>query len=158
MDFQELFLSANGRVSRKTWWIGTIVLIVASFLLYFILGLVGLGLTSAWGPLIVYALLVYPALNLGVKRRHDRDNDGMDYKIFMGVSAILSLLQAFGIGFTPTDLGNGMVVMAPGTIMTIVQLAFAVFAIYMLVQNGFLKGTTGPNSYGPDPLGYAAAA
>lgn len=149
MDFQELYLSSNGRISRKTWWIGTIVLVVASFVLYFILGLVGLGMTSNWGPLVVFALLVYPTLNLGVKRRHDRDNDGTDYKIFMGVSAVISLLQAVGIGGPR---------MAPDAWMTILQLAFGVFAIYLLVQNGFLKGTTGPNTYGPDPLGYAATA
>jgi uncharacterized membrane protein YhaH (DUF805 family) len=157
MDFQELFLTSSGRVSRKTWWIGTVILIIASLVLYFVLGLVGLGATSTFGPIIVYALIVYPAFNLGLKRRHDRDNDGTDFKIFMGVSAVVTLLQAFGIGYTATDLGNGMVVMAPGMIMTVVNLALGVFAIYIIVQNGFLKGTAGPNTYGPDPLGYAAA-
>lgn len=27
-----------------------------------------------------------------------------------------------------------------------------VYAIYLLVVLGFLKGTAGPNNYGPDPL------
>ena len=26
--------------------------------------------------------------------------------------------------------------------------------IWLLVELGFLRGTTGPNRYGPDPLGY----
>lgn len=157
MDVQQLFLSTNGRISRKTWWLGTLVMIVASIVLYFVLGLVGLGLTSAWGPLIAYAILVYPAIALGTKRRQDRDNNGMDYKIFMGVSALLTVLQAFGIGATRTDLGNGMVMMMPDPWMQGVQLVVGLFGLYMLVQLGFLKGTPGPNSYGPDPLGYAAA-
>ena len=29
---------------------------------------------------------------------------------------------------------------------------FGIYAIYMLVVLGFLKGTSGPNNYGPDPL------
>lgn len=157
MDFQELFLSTNGRISRKTWWIGTVGLIVASIVLYLLLGLVGLGMTSTFGPLIAFLILVYPALSIGIKRRQDRDNNGMDYKIMMGVSGLLSLLQAFGIGYSRQDLGGGLVVMAPDMWMSIIQLAFGVFAIYMLVQLGFLKGTPGANSYGPDPLGYAAA-
>jgi uncharacterized membrane protein YhaH (DUF805 family) len=27
-----------------------------------------------------------------------------------------------------------------------------IFGLYMLVVLGFLKGTAGPNNYGPDPL------
>jgi len=27
-----------------------------------------------------------------------------------------------------------------------------IYAIYLLVVLGFLKGTSGPNNYGPDPL------
>ena len=26
-------------------------------------------------------------------------------------------------------------------------------AVWILIENGFLKGTSGPNRYGPDPLG-----
>ena len=157
MDLQALYLTSDGRISRKTWWIGTVILFVASILLYIVLGLVGLGMTSSWGPIIVYLILFYPALNLGVKRRHDRDNDGNDYRILMGVSALLTLLQAFGIGFSRTDLGNGFVGMMPDLWMSIVQIAVGIYGIYLLVQLGFLKGTPGTNSYGQDPLGYATA-
>jgi uncharacterized membrane protein YhaH (DUF805 family) len=157
MDLQALFLSSSGRVSRKTWWMGTLILIVASIVLYFVLGLIGLGMTSAFGPIIAFLILVYPAYNLGQKRRQDRDNNGMDFKILMGLSALTTLLQAFGIGYTPTDLGNGMVVMMPGMLMSTVQIIVGIFGIYMLIQLGFLRGTPGSNSYGADPLGYAAA-
>jgi uncharacterized membrane protein YhaH (DUF805 family) len=157
MDFQELFLSTSGRISRKTWWIGTVILIVASIVLYLILGFVGLGMTSSWGPVIAFVILVYPALAIGIKRRQDRDNNGMDYKIMMGISGVMTVLQALGIGYSRVDLGNGMVAMAPDMWMGAIQLVFGIFAIYVLIQLGFLKGTPGPNSYGPDPLGYATA-
>lgn len=157
MDFQELFLSTSGRISRKTWWIGTVILIVASIVLYLILGFVGLGMTSSWGPVIAFVILVYPALSIGIKRRQDRDNNGMDYKIMMGISGVMTVLQALGIGYSRVDLGNGMVAMAPDMWMGAIQLVFGIFAIYVLIQLGFLKGTPGPNSYGPDPLGYATA-
>jgi uncharacterized membrane protein YhaH (DUF805 family) len=34
----------------------------------------------------------------------------------------------------------------------IIGVIFGIYAIYMLIQLGFLKGTAGPNNYGPDPL------
>ncbi|MNU10754.1 hypothetical protein D3C72_2580940 [compost metagenome] len=56
-----------------------------------------------------------------------------------------------------TDMGNGIVMPTPDMWMSVLYLLLGIFGIYMLVQLGFLKGTPGPNSYGPDPLGYAAA-
>ena len=158
MDFQALYLNGDGRISRKQWWIGTVILIVATFVLYFVLGLIGLGLTSRWGPIIAYAIVIYPTLNLGVKRRHDRDNNGNDYRILVGIYAVLTVLQVLGFGYTPTDLGNGMVAMMPDMWMSIITLVVGVYGLYMLVQLGFLKGTPGANTYGADPLGYAIPA
>lgn len=157
MDFQELYLSTDGRISRKTWWIGLLGLIVASIVLSLLLGLIGLGI-NGWGQLIVFLLLVYPAWCIGVKRRQDRDSHALDYKIMAVASGAMTILQAFGIGMAATTMGGGIVMMQPTGIMMVVQLVVAVLGIYILIQLGFLKGTPGPNSYGPDPLGYAATA
>lgn len=154
MDFQQLYLTTDGRISRKTWWIGIVVMIVAAAILGFVLSLVGLG---RWASLIALLVFAYPSWSIGVKRRQDRDNNGMDYKILFGLSTLMTLLQVFGIGMAPTDIGNGMVIMQPTGIMMIVQVIVGIAGLYVLVQLGFLKGTAGPNSYGPDPLGYAAA-
>jgi uncharacterized membrane protein YhaH (DUF805 family) len=150
-----LLTTADGRISRQQWWIGTVVMIVISIALSIVLAILGLG---PWGQLVVSLALLYPSYCIGVKRRHDRDNDGLDVKILLGVSAVLGILQAFGIGFTVTDAGNGVMVPSPDLWLTIVYIAWVVAAIYVLVQLGFLKGTPGPNSYGADPLGHAVAA
>lgn len=152
-----LYTTTSGRISRKQWWLGVVGLIIASIVLAIILGLVGLGSTSGWGQLIAYVILFYPGWCIGLKRRQDRDNNGMDFKVLMGVSGLLTLLQAFGIGVTMTDVGNGMLVPMPDMWLSALFLLLGLFGIYMLVQLGFLKGTPGSNSYGADPLGYAAA-
>ena len=152
-----LYTTTEGRISRKQWWLGVVGLIIASIVLSIILGIVGLGGTSGWGQLIAFVILFYPNWCLGTKRRQDRDNNGTDFKALIGVSGLLTLLQAFGIGTTLTDMGNGMIVAMPNTILSIAYLIVGIFGIYILIQLGFLKGTPGPNSYGPDPLGYAAA-
>lgn len=150
-----LLTTADGRISRQQWWIGSVVVIVTSIVLSIVLGILGLG---PWGQLIVSLGMLYPTYCIGVKRRHDRDNDGLDVKILLGVSAVFGILQAFGIGYTVTDAGNGVMVPSPDLWLTIVYVAWIVAAIYVLVQTGFLKGTLGANSYGADPLGHPAAA
>ncbi|MBU1334680.1 MAG: DUF805 domain-containing protein [Alphaproteobacteria bacterium] len=152
-----LYTTTEGRLSRKEWWIGVVGLIIASIVLSIILGMVGLGGASGWGQLIAYVILFYPGWCIGIKRRQDRDNNATDFKVLMGLSGLLTLLQAFGIGVTMTDMGNGIVMPTPDMWMSVLYLLLGIFGIYMLVQLGFLRGTPGPNSYGPDPLGYAAA-
>ncbi|MCR6670298.1 DUF805 domain-containing protein [Devosia ginsengisoli] len=150
-----LYTTTAGRISRKNWWIGVVGIIVASIVLSIILSLVGLN--AAWAQLIVYVLLFYPNWCIGLKRRQDRDNNGMDFKILMGLSGLLALVQALGIGVTMTDMGNGVVVPAPDGWLMVLFGLMGIFGIYMLVQLGFLKGTPGPNTYGADPLGFATA-
>ena len=43
------------------------------------------------------------------------------------------------------------------TVLLGLLLSIPIFAIYLLVVLGFLKGSDGANQYGPDPLGGVAA-
>jgi uncharacterized membrane protein YhaH (DUF805 family) len=155
----------EGRIGRQQWWIGIIILAVIGIILNWILGMImGASMTFdlaamstpegmaalagamqrvAWVGLIVSIVLAYPYIALGVKRRHDKDNNGLDVIIFMVFSIVYNLLGGFGWTY-----GNIL-----GTILGIV---FLVYAVYMLVVLGFLKGTSGPNQYGADPLGGGA--
>lgn len=155
MDFQALYTTTTGRVSRKTWWIGVIILGIAGIVLTLLLGLIGLGPTATsagWGSLIVSLLLLYPSYCLSLKRRQDRANNGLDLKVLLGLSLLSSLIQTLGIGITATDVGGGVMMPTPAGWLSILLLALAAFAIYMLVQLGFLRGTIGPNEYGDDPV------
>jgi uncharacterized membrane protein YhaH (DUF805 family) len=150
------FVGFDGRLNRQAWWLSVIALIVVAVVLSWILGLVlGTGgmmtlaqamdpatlQKAAWQGLIVSIVTAYPYLAISVKRRHDRNNNGYDAIGLIVVGILYNLLQALGV------------LSATNTIGMIVGLVFAVYAIYMLVQLGFLKGTAGPNNYGPDPLG-----
>lgn len=129
MDWRYLFLSIEGRISRKPFWLGIVVMIVISVVasvLDLILGMprigtsamsAGTGLISA----VVSLIMIYPSIALSAKRWHDR-----------GKSAwwiLINLIPVIGW-------------------------------IWSLIATGFLKGTTGSNQYGPDPLlaGAPAAA
>ena len=184
MDFQTLYTKTDGRISRKTWWIGMLILVVINVVITLvILPMLGLGgpsveaimaaqsdpaklsalvlgsiQTSAWSGLVMFLIFAYPAYCISVKRRHDRDNNGLDVLIYFVLTAVLLLVQALGWGYTTTEIG-GMTVPTPTTLFTVLGLVVGVYAIYLLVVMGFLKGTQGNNSYGPDPLlGTTAAA
>lgn len=159
-SIKNLLTTTDGRISRRQWWTGTVVLIVAGLVLSILLmTLAGNNFgMMAWGNLIISLLLIYPAYCIGMKRRQDRDNNGTDLKILLGASVVVSLLQAFGIGLEMTDVGNGVMMPMPSMWFTILGGVLAVFSIYMVIQLGFLRGTAGANSYGPDPhAGFAAA-
>jgi len=183
MDFQYLYLKTDGRISRKTWWIGAIILGVVNVVIsLLILPLIGLGgpnmaailsaqsdpaqvgalvasavQASAWGSLVLFLVFAYPAYCLSVKRRHDKNNAGRDVLIYFGVTVVMLLIQALGLGYSMTDI-QGMVVPMPSLLFSIVGGLTAIFGLYMLVVLGFLKGTDGTNTYGPDPLTSGVAA
>lgn len=184
-NFLQVYTSMEGRISRKTWWLATIALIVVVLIIEFvILAPLGFGPVpnvaalsvgdgaaassamldsihrAGWVGLIVSIVFGYPVLAIGVKRRHDRGNSGLDVRIFYGVTILLNLVQALGLGTTMTDIGNGLTIPTPSLPFTVISFLVGIFAIYLLVVLGFLKGTTGGNQYGPDPLlaGAPAAA
>jgi uncharacterized membrane protein YhaH (DUF805 family) len=153
-----LLTTTEGRIGRQQWWIGVIAMIVISIIASIILGILSFGNAAllSWLAVLLNIALIYPAYCIGIKRRHDRDNDGTDLKILIAGSIIINVLQATGIGVDWVDAGQGVVLPVPAIWLGLINLAYAIFAIYMFVQLGFLKGTTGANSYGLDPLDGAA--
>lgn len=154
-----LMTTTDGRIGRKQWWMGLLIIIAVAIVVSIILAIISGGNVAimAWGGFIVSLVLLWPSYCIGLKRRHDRDNDGKDLIALIAVSVLLNLLQVLGVGVTTMDV-NGTAVPVPDMWLMVIQGVVFLFAIYMLVQVGFLKGTDGPNRYGPDPLGGGAEA
>jgi uncharacterized membrane protein YhaH (DUF805 family) len=177
-NFVGNFIGFDGRLNRQPFWISGIVLAVAGFILNWVLlavtgsnsiidvqALISGGKTveeisalivdytrrSSWISLISFVVLAYPVAAICIKRRHDRNNSGLDVWIYLGLALIVALVQALGLGMTTMEIA-GMVVPTPTPLMTVLGIVVGIFAIYLLVVMGFLKGTAGPNNYGPDPL------
>ena len=168
------FTGFEGRLNRQPFWISAIILavisIVISFLLLPVIGLsmmpnIAPGTSSAdviaalpdmmrksgWVSLVMFLIFLYPVASISIKRRHDRNNSGLDVWIYYALAIINLLLNALGFGLTTTNV-QGIDIPTPGPISMVLGIILAVYGIYLLVVCGFLKGTTGPNSYGPDPL------
>lgn len=184
MDWKFLFGSFDGRISRKTFWIGALILAVALIAVSFlVLPVLGLGMMNpalpdaaaggdaeaigqqfldaasraGWANLVVVLIFAYPMMAVMLKRRHDRNNPGWDVYAYIALLALLSVLQGLGLCFTVSEV-DGVLMPTPTLIGIIVPAIVTLLALYLLVVMGFLKGNSGANTYGPDPLGATASA
>ncbi len=173
-----LYLSFEGRIGRKSFWLGLlgilIVGIVLSVVLSPILGvnyfgamdmmtsedglspqemsekMLALNSRVGWMNLLLYLIAFVPISALFIKRRHDRGSAGKEYWVYAALTILMIVLQATGLGYTIVDVA-GFAIAAPTTLTTILMLATGVLALYLLVVCGFLSGDDGQNAYGPHP-------
>jgi uncharacterized membrane protein YhaH (DUF805 family) len=153
-DFDvQRWLSFSGRIGRQTWWLHYVLLmVVAAILLHIVLAIFGLVLpTLLYLPLSFLAnlVLLWPALAGMVKRLHDHN---LEDKWAIGYVCLLFGYQLLTLIALMLALAGAPLV-ALGVILMLVGLLTFVAGIAMLVFCGFLKGTPGPNRFGPDPLG-----
>jgi uncharacterized membrane protein YhaH (DUF805 family) len=85
--------------------------------------------------LLVFLLLIWTGFALTTKRLHDRDKSAWWVLLFCGAP---SILEAIG-----EHVGSA------GSILSLIGGGISVWG---LVELGFLRGTTGQNRYGPNPL------
>jgi uncharacterized membrane protein YhaH (DUF805 family) len=143
MSMTQLLFSFQGRLNRKPYWMTAIVtMLIIIVLLLFALILIRehrfefAGLTLVL-LVILYIPLIWIGLAIGAKRLHDRDKSAWWLLVFYAAPGILSTA-----GNRLEDVGF--------IILHVISFAISVWAF---VELGCLRGTPGPNRYGPDPLG-----
>lgn len=170
MDWKYLLTSFEGRIGRQQWWLGTIVLIVISLILFFVvMPLFGVSMMSGFEPaggadamaammrkmaiaqLVMLAIFAFPTTALMKKRLNDRDRPSWMVYLFWAPTVIGVILNLLGLGGSVTDV-EGVAVPTTSMLGMIVGLATLVIGIWALVELGIRKGTEGPNQYGPDPV------
>jgi uncharacterized membrane protein YhaH (DUF805 family) len=145
MDFSNLFLSTQGRIDRRDFWIGYIILAVANLVVALITA--GLFGRMTFMTRLIYflyiAVMAYPAYAVTAKRFHDRGKNGAFGAILVGLSIVSSLLTLSGLSGDPD---------APNALDIIIGIATLAIIIWYLIELGILRGTVGDNRYGPDPV------
>jgi uncharacterized membrane protein YhaH (DUF805 family) len=134
-DWQELFLTFDGRISRSKYWLGIGVSFSLVLAGLFLLNLIPyLGMLMALCAFLVAAAICIP---ISVKRLHDRDKSGRWLMLFYIVPAALDGISRLSNAILPASL---FALVALGT------------SVWTLVELGFLAGTDGSNQYGSNPL------
>ena len=139
---KQLLFSFRGRLNRKRYWM-TVIVTMAVIILLLLLALVMMreqrfefAALTVVILLLLYIPLIWIGLAIGAKRLHDRDKSAWWLLVFYVLPGILSSL-----GNQMDDLGF--------LILHVVSFAITVWAF---IELGCLRGTLGPNQYGPDPL------
>ena len=151
MDWKRVYASFDGRMRRRDYWFGLFGIVVMAFVLGSLLSLI---IGPRWASLIGNIVVLYPVAALVTKRLHDREKAMNPWLfVFLGVPLLVNLMQTLGIGFGEVSTtGNDPVVMPTGFVgLAVSAVAFAV-GLWALVELGFLRGTRGPNRFGPDPV------
>ena len=128
----DLFLSFNGRIPRSKFWIGLLVLIVVNWILMAILGMVfGTSMVMTADPANAEQAMEQMSAMF----------------IPMMIAMIIMLYPSLAV-YTKRWHDRGK----SGWWSLIMFIPLAGF-IWFIVELGILRGTDGPNKYGPDPLG-----
>ncbi|MCD7058639.1 DUF805 domain-containing protein [Pelagibacterium xiamenense] len=155
----DLFMSFEGRIARKGFWLGLLGIMAISLLAGgTVLSVLPDGIVRIFAQIILSAGVVYIWSAVVVKRLHDRGKPALPWAvIFIAPGILMQAISIFQIGYSPVDFAGTQVLM-PGLATTIAMWAATAVALWMVVELGFLKGTPGANAYGPNPLGKAAPA
>jgi uncharacterized membrane protein YhaH (DUF805 family) len=145
MNLGYLFFSGKGRINRKPYWIGTLVMIVMSLLLGMAAGTFLIMSPSIGLIAVILSGLVtlVPAYFLMAKRLQDRGRPGAMAWLLLVPIMIQNVQTLTGA------LGGGS---DPGTFDVVFGSVIMVIGLWFFIELGFLRGTPGPNRFGPDPL------
>jgi uncharacterized membrane protein YhaH (DUF805 family) len=150
MTLSDYFLSPHGRIGRQEYWLGMLAMMAVT--------LAGAalidpeGFTSAGGKVrppsfaaTVWSLFfAWPTTAVSIKRFNDRDWPWwLGYALGASMAAFV-IANYHGYFLDPDG-------MAP--VERLLMASAAVAFLWALFENGFQKGTSGPNRYGADPLG-----
>ncbi|EGQ8123704.1 DUF805 domain-containing protein [Vibrio parahaemolyticus] len=139
MSTKELLFSFHGRIDRKTYWIWNVIYYIS------IIGF-GAGISKLFPafsylllPIFLLVLLI-PDLAITTKRWHDRNKS--IYWLGLNIPLV--------IGRIVTPMTSPMA-QEPSTPQLFIASISLICGLWILIECGFLKGTSGPNKYGPEP-------
>ena len=167
MGLTDLLFSFKGRINRKPWWLATIAVGLTASVITAIIEVIArtsgqtaidpvtnqVEPTGLLGMLVGIVGLVnmWIAFALSAKRLHDRDRTAwwLIWQLLILILAIILVVVAIA---EPVEQGAVWYALDDAACI-----AAFVISVWLFVQIGFLRGTQGPNRFGPDPLGAARA-
>lgn len=138
-----LLFGFDGRIARTQYWLSYPIIGVMNLLTLMLFALLGWLLSGyiAIGVAIIASILIFNAsLAVAVKRLHDRGKSGWWLLLYYAAPVLLHLSGGW--------LESNVIVF---------ELAASALVLWAIIELGCLRGTAGPNSYGPDPLAMPAA-
>jgi uncharacterized membrane protein YhaH (DUF805 family) len=141
-----LLTAFRGRISRKQWWIGLLIYAVLNIGGGMVLNpeyFFSEDIPPANVPDTIWQLfLLVPLTAITVKRGNDRNWPSWLAPAFAAANAFNLVAPYLGFEIAASATGVDRVLFW----------ILATFVLILFVDNGFVRGTDGPNRHGPDPL------
>ena len=153
--FLTFYFSPRGRISRSQYWL-------KYFLPVFVIGIIieliilstgkESGVGSAFDSLLnlFYLVTLWPGIAILIKRIHDRNKTG--WLVLLLYVPLVFLAAALIATVTAAVLDNDAATAASGIALAIVGVITVAITIWFFIEFGCMRGTVGPNKYGPDPV------
>lgn len=151
MNLADVFLSAQGRLARKPFWLGVLALLAvmlaanAAAILYDSAGVAATP-PARWyrvASFLVMAVIAWPSYALIAKRLQDRGQKPWAALVYSILALALHGIDAV----YPLETPKGDLLW-PGVLIG-VPLVIVIFGLFV---EGVRRGDVGPNAHGPDPL------
>lgn len=157
INWGNLLFSFSGRINRAKWWLTVLVSIIISVVAAIIAAVVGENIGNIV-TLIAFIPQFWIGLAAGAKRLHDLNRTAA-WLVFFYLAPLVLIIIFFvvaGMDVLATLATGGSLdasaIARVGTTGAIVGLLVLILSIWALIWFGCLRGTVGPNQYGPDPL------
>jgi uncharacterized membrane protein YhaH (DUF805 family) len=137
-----LFTSVEGRIPRRTYWLGIVAITLAGLPTIVLAAYLFGGTAGA----IANLFFLWCGFALSVKRAQDRNMHYLFVAAYFALVAIVTNLTA-----SQQKMMSGMA-NEQQPLVVVVSLVFLAYVIFLFVQLGLRRGTVGPNKYGTDPL------
>ena len=129
---KELFTSFEGRINRQNWWVGLLVLAIAEWIAIIILSMVfGVSMMGSMQPADPSGM---PHMSAGTG-------------VLIGIVGLIFLWPGLAVYTKRWHDRN------KSGWWTLIGLIPIIGGLWLLIELGFLRGTDGPNRFGPNPLG-----
>jgi uncharacterized membrane protein YhaH (DUF805 family) len=156
INWGHLLFSFSGRINRAKWWLTVLVSIIIGVVIAIIGAIVG---ETAGNLLSLVAVIpqFWISLAAGAKRLHDLNRTAAWLVLFyLGPTVLLIIFFVIAgmdvlVAIANEDL-DAATLARIGTTGAIIGLLVFILGIWALIWFGCLRGSVGPNQYGPDPL------
>ena len=160
MGLLSFYFSPAGRIGRGRFWLGLIglIFIEAAFNYWLATAMFGhdvldpqsggLAKPARQLSLLIDLIFLFPTFVVLTKRFHDRDKGAVWALPFL--LAYAALIAGFIVGVLVMDMPANAADLHPAGVA--IALIWLVVLLWIIVELGCLRGVSGSNRYGPDPL------
>ena len=146
--FGQFYFSLSGRISRTQYWLRFFLPVFAVGFVLNLMETIGVG-GARTVSLAFNLLMLWPGVAVLVKRIHDRNKSGaLVWLLYVPLLVAIVITIIAIIGSVMNGGEAGVLGFLAGSLWVLV----IGVAIWFFIEFGCMRGTIGPNRFGPDPV------